>query len=644
MKPTIESTIRSRYFRYAIVPILLIELMLLVLYFSINSYVSSRTGERVLEESRANLQQIIHGEARLIDLQLAEISRNLHWLQARQQSLWQQPLITEQPTTEFGYSPTGTYYKLADNGGSTVTVSSRQPIDDQIRADLQRTEQFDGLFAAVADNNPHIAAVYYNTPWQMTRYYPWFDGMEQLLPRGYDVANYNFYYEADPAHNPEREVVWTGAYLDPAGKGWMISGLVPVYDGDRFEGVTGIDVQIGVLVSSMLDLELPYQGAPLLLDSNGSMLAMSEGVGELLGVQELTEHSYQTSVTEAVFKPASFSLYHYQANPELAAAVRQLAESDQSSAFVTQQGQGYFLYQSPIQHTGWSLLVFVPEAGIYGPVKELQILSSCIGYTAVLAMVVFYLVFFIYLRRNAQRIARDIAAPIGELADASCRMGLSMQVETMTEPGIEELDRLASNFNTMARQLDERTRSLVVSELDRQEKSRLANTDHLTGLFNRRYFNQVASALATGPKQVDAPLALMIVDIDHFKAINDCYGHQAGDEALIIVARTLQETVADRGVVARLGGEEFAIVSRMPADAAEQLARQVCQRIAVTDLGACSGSPESVTVSIGLVSEHAPGPLSTLMARADEALYQAKRAGRNRVVAASSQQPELEPA
>ena len=644
MKPTIESTIRSRYFRYAIVPILLIELMLLVLYFSINSYVSSRTGERVLEESRANLQQIIHGEARLIDLQLAEISRNLHWLQARQQSLWQQPLITEQSTTEFGYSPTGTYYKLADNGGSTVTVSSRQPIDDQIRADLQRTEQFDGLFAAVADNNPHIAAVYYNTPWQMTRYYPWFDGMEQLLPRGYDVANYNFYYEADPAHNPEREVVWTGAYLDPAGKGWMISGLVPVYDDDRFEGVTGIDVQIGVLVSSMLDLELPYQGVPLLLDSNGSMLAMSEGVGELLGVQELTEHSYQTSVTEAVFKPASFSLYHYQANPELAAAVRQLAESDQSSAFVTQQGQGYFLYQSPIQHTGWSLLVFVPEAGIYGPVKELQILSSCIGYTAVLAMVVFYLVFFIYLRRNAQRIARDIAAPIGELADASCRMGLSMQVETMTEPGIEELDRLASNFNTMARQLDERTRSLVVSELDRQEKSRLANTDHLTGLFNRRYFNQVASALATGPKQVDAPLALMIVDIDHFKAINDCYGHQAGDEALIIVARTLQETVADRGVVVRLGGEEFAIVSRMSADAAEQLARQVCQRIAATDLGACSGSPESVTVSIGLVSEHAPGPLSTLMARADEALYQAKRAGRNRVVAASSQQPELEPA
>lgn len=74
------------------------------------------------------------------------------------------------------------------------------------------------------------------------------------------VSDYNFYYEADAENNPERRDVWTEAYVDPAGHGWMVSSIAPVWRGDRLEGVVGIDVTVETIISDIIDLDLPWGG------------------------------------------------------------------------------------------------------------------------------------------------------------------------------------------------------------------------------------------------------------------------------------------------------------------------------------------------------------------------------------------------
>ncbi|HET9655321.1 MAG TPA: GGDEF domain-containing protein [Kineosporiaceae bacterium] len=165
---------------------------------------------------------------------------------------------------------------------------------------------------------------------------------------------------------------------------------------------------------------------------------------------------------------------------------------------------------------------------------------------------------------------------------------------------------------------------------------RMAITDGLTGLRTRRFF---AQALATEAARVDRAglrLGLLIVDVDHFKSVNDTYGHAGGDRVLVEVARRLQAIIRGGDVLARYGGEEFALL--LPATGSDELSA-VAERVRLAVGGAPiavnSTTSISVTVSIGAaaVPDHARAS-DDLVLTADHALYAAKETGRNRVVVA----------
>merc|ERR1711879_470727 len=92
------------------------------------------------------------------------------------------------------------------------------------------------------------------------RYYPFLENSYNTFPSDIKMKNYNFYYEADLKHNPEKKAVWTDVYVDPAGKGWMISSIIPIYNEDFLEGVTGIDITLNSIIKKLLSLELPFNG------------------------------------------------------------------------------------------------------------------------------------------------------------------------------------------------------------------------------------------------------------------------------------------------------------------------------------------------------------------------------------------------
>ena len=168
----------------------------------------------------------------------------------------------------------------------------------------------------------------------------------------------------------------------------------------------------------------------------------------------------------------------------------------------------------------------------------------------------------------------------------------------------------------------------------------LANRDGLTGLYNRRYLDEVLSLEFERHRRQQLPLALVLIDVDHFKAYNDHYGHPEGDACLQRVATAISAIVRRPGeLVARYGGEEFAIVlPHTDAEAAARFGRVLCQCVADLKIThEYSATAPMVTISVGLVSVVPPvqGSMQQLIAAADQALYQAKSEGRNRASVAA---------
>ena len=168
---------------------------------------------------------------------------------------------------------------------------------------------------------------------------------------------------------------------------------------------------------------------------------------------------------------------------------------------------------------------------------------------------------------------------------------------------------------------------------------RLASLDEMTGLLNRRAFEQVAPREWRLCLDENLPFSLILFDVDCFKLYNDSCGHPAGDECLRIIASVLNESTAGRNLpVARFGGEEFALI--LPGhglDQAGQIARSIQARIRERRLPhPTSGLSPHVTVSGGCAGRDGPGDsLVAVIHRADQALYSAKRSGRNRIVCAT---------
>jgi diguanylate cyclase (GGDEF)-like protein len=167
----------------------------------------------------------------------------------------------------------------------------------------------------------------------------------------------------------------------------------------------------------------------------------------------------------------------------------------------------------------------------------------------------------------------------------------------------------------------------------RRQLERDAWTDALTGLHNRRWLDDRLVRMVARHARAATPLSLLVVDIDHFKGINDCHGHAAGDAVLAAVARTVMTSMRPTDLAARYGGEEIVVIlPETQLAGAVVAADRLRRRIADTTVEAPSGSHlPAVTVSIG-VAELRPGETAeALFARADAALYAAKRAGRDRV-------------
>ncbi len=187
--------------------------------------------------------------------------------------------------------------------------------------------------------------------------------------------------------------------------------------------------------------------------------------------------------------------------------------------------------------------------------------------------------------------------------------------------------RNAALYDSLERKVAERTQALTAAN---QNLELLSSTDALTGLANRRRFEEVLAAEQERVRREDGRLSLLMIDVDFFKKYNDQYGHQAGDECLRAVAGAMQQSMRNASdLLARYGGEEFVVLlPRAEADDAAGVAERLCHAVRALALPHQRSDWGVVTVSIG-VATAGPSGLATLIASADTALYRAKATGRN---------------
>ncbi|WP_028581668.1 cache domain-containing sensor histidine kinase [Desulfogranum japonicum] len=453
------STIVFReFFKAALLPLLFIELTLVLLYFGINAYNHKKTISTLETESIAHLEEIVGAEAKIFSRDLRSIAEIMKIVQGESAHFFadlNDLTVPDSAYNAYRFADNGVYYKPNDTtGGSSLFFSTVTQIGAKEKKKAVASEQLDHAYKLAAQANSNIVAVYLNTFDSMNRYYPFIaDVYAQFLP-DMDIPKFNFYYLADAEHNPGRETIWTETYLDPAGQGWMMSCIAPVYREDFLEGVVGIDITIDVFLQNILDMELPWGAKAFLVDAKGTIMAMPEAVEQLFDLTELRTHVYDQQIAQDTFKPEKFNLLKTTI-PGVAESISRILTENKSVEELHLPSGQYLLAHATEQESGWKLMVVADKNVMLEPVFSMEKQGKNIGYAAVSGMVLFYILFIFYLLFNARRIAAQIASPVAAIAERSTQIAKGNYDAEPFDSSIQELVTLNMNYTSMVQEIQQ---------------------------------------------------------------------------------------------------------------------------------------------------------------------------------------------
>ena len=218
----------------ALIPLVLVECVLVATYLLTNNAIREAQIDYLREAALGDLRMAVAQETRIVDQQLQQVARSTELLR----SATARALSADAPVAPYPLQLTasGSRYSPEDHGGAASFYSAITPAEQHDLQKVARLHRLDPLLKDLHAGNPLIASVYFNSWDSYNHIYPWFDTAQQYPP-DVDIPTYNFYYLANAWQNPSRKIVWTDVYLDPAGQGWMMSAIAPVYRGEDRKSV-----------------------------------------------------------------------------------------------------------------------------------------------------------------------------------------------------------------------------------------------------------------------------------------------------------------------------------------------------------------------------------------------------------------------
>ncbi|MEK4326110.1 ATP-binding protein [Paenibacillus sp. FSL R7-0312] len=446
------------YIRTSVIPLVLVELVFIGIYFVTNEWSRERQTLSMKNEVLNEIRIVASQESAIIDSETRRISSlTVLYSDSIAHALNQEIPASEENLERLVMSPEGAYYSKADttSGGAAIFYSGINKVGAQQKNKVERLLPLQPFMKSIVAREPLAAAVYFNTYDSLNIIYPYFDVMTQYQSQ-MNIPEFNFYYEADAEHNPERKAVWTDAYLDPAGNGWMASSIAPVYRGNVLEGVAGIDVTINTFREEIQTMDIPWKGLGLLVSNNGTILAMPDRAEQLFGIQELTSHNYQEAVKQDTFKPDEFNLF---AHKDLQAIAVDIAADKQGLSEVRIDGQKQMLAWSTMENTGWKFIILAAETNIFAVTNHLNHELFEIGMYMILGLFLFYIIYFAILNWRSRVMSGRISEPLMEINRIAMEIGQGRYHQEIPEIHVTEIRETAEILSQVGSRLGEAYKS-----------------------------------------------------------------------------------------------------------------------------------------------------------------------------------------
>ena len=437
------------FVRSALIPLVLVEAALIAIYLFSNAAIRDEQTSYLRQAALTELSSAAQLETRVINSRLEQLAALTDGYRNLVAEALAKPMTL--PDVEIDRTDSCVMFSPRDAGGAAVFYSGATAPERQDLDKVRRLTTLDPVMRELQRSNPLIASVYFNSWDSLNHIYPWFHTAEQY-PHDMVIPDYNFYYLADAEHNPGRGVVWTDVYLDPAGQGWMMSAIAPVYRGDFLEGVVGIDVTVDGILSEINGLPVPWDGYAMLISSDMNIMAMPPKAEQDFGLQELTSHTYQEAIRREIFKPADFNLAQ---RTETAGLAEVLQARDQGVEQLKLNDRALLVGWERVEQTGWRLLTVVDEETLFAQTNSLAEEYRRVGMWLIAGLVAFYIVFFAFLWVRARGLTARLLAPIDGISRMMTDIGAERWRPAPVRSEIAELDGMAQHTHEIGLQLEQ---------------------------------------------------------------------------------------------------------------------------------------------------------------------------------------------
>jgi len=438
------------------VPAIVVLVMLAVL-FTLNSQnqqlLNGLLSGELKAQSEQSIQQIAQSQGTIANQQLTTIYANTMLAGEITQGILTHPDAFGRywEPGDYTFNDQGVYGTFTQKGDSSnLYAPNTKPLTPAMTSLITTSEFLDLPYRAVFHANPDASYVYINTPDTINRGYPFsaIDG----LPPDMDVRAFNFFYLADAEHNPQKTPVWTPPYVDPLGRGWVITCATPVYSDTTLLGVTAIDMELTKLIAQTAAFSIPNTSAfAFIMDANGTLVAAPDNQHNALGLQPFPTPEKIIGDEKLL---DSLNLFQ-SSNQNLAGVAKEIATTSDTSGArsVQSNGQEYILAFQRVATTGWTYAIMVPAADTTRAVRNIGASLDEQERTTTITMVVLSIILLVLVALVGLYFAQQMIRPISLLdqaAQAAARGELSGNLPVTTR---DELGRLVGNFNVMSRRL-----------------------------------------------------------------------------------------------------------------------------------------------------------------------------------------------
>lgn len=618
----------------------------------------SSASKTEIDHTAKTMRKISGQQAEIVSLRMASLADEATSLAQATEMIYRRPgtWTPSFPRLRIIKDPAGEYYGDIASTSGDLFISGRNSLTPSLLKEVDSLNELQPMMISISKLHREAVYVYVVTKDSVVRGYPAPMPTPEVVAAGIldplsDFREAPFYYVADSSHNPKRKAKWTDIYFDPGGNGWMFSVCAPVYAGDELRAVAALDITTDQIIGNLLDKNITPNSYSLIANHSGAIISYPDNARSDIGWKKNTE-------------PDSINLLK-SPDSRFKAMFAEAVKSGSCFKRVSFDDTAKYIYIEKIKNTPFLIVTAVPEHELLAQIREMDqrigrsalSLSKETLWSSLLVLIIATLIAFFYAKR--------ISKPIVELTEKAFRISQGDLDQKIEVHGHDEISALAKDFNEMTEALRTRTQEqaelmgrlseqnlslerknnqlthlinrLTEAEEIGQHYQTMSYTDDLTGIFNRRYFDEHFRGEFNGQRKRNTVYACLLFDIDGFKAVNDTYGHLAGDAALRLVAEILLQNKRFYDVAARFAGDEFVILME---NSGLSEARDVAERIrsAVESASLVFKEQEillTVSIGIAVINPQIVMTGEEILHEADMALYQAKDAGGNRIALAS---------